>query len=79
GLQHAGYYYEKGQENPNLRLLNSHPNWAQSAELSPFEGRVDQLTSMTKILLGTTNLSGFIQYNQPTETKLPLGKTTAIP
>ncbi|MDU6917261.1 MAG: WxL domain-containing protein, partial [Enterococcus faecalis] len=37
-----------------------------------------QLSSMTKLLLGTTNVSGFIQYNQPTETKVALGKTTAI-
>ncbi|MGC3124231.1 hypothetical protein ACPTJE_16315, partial [Enterococcus faecalis] len=37
----------------------------------------DQLSSMSKLLLGTTNVSGFIQYNQPTETKDALGKTTA--
>lgn len=59
-------------------MKKSQPNWALTAELSPFEGRVDQLSSMTKLLLGTTNVSGFIQYNQPTETKVALGKTTAI-
>lgn len=78
GLKQAADYYENGQENPYLRLKKSQPNWALTAELSPFEGRVDQLSSMTKLLLGTTNVSGFIQYNQPTETKVALGKTTAI-
>ncbi len=78
GLKQAADYYENGQENPYLRLKKSQPNWALTAELSPFKGRVDQLSSMTKLLLGTTNVSGFIQYNQPTETKVALGKTTAI-
>ncbi|HFZ4618718.1 TPA: WxL domain-containing protein [Enterococcus faecalis] len=78
GLKQATDYYENGQENPYLRLKKSQPNWALTAELSPFEGRVDQLSSMTKLLLGITNVSGFIQYNQPTETKVALGKTTAI-
>ena len=78
GLKKAADYYDNGTRNPYLRLNTSQDNWSLTAQLSQPKSATDSLPTTTRLLLGTAAAAGFTDYNQPTETKTPLGKTGTV-
>ncbi|EIW2178532.1 WxL domain-containing protein, partial [Enterococcus faecalis] len=75
GLKKAADYYGNGTRNPYLRIKKTQPNWSLTAQLSQPKSATDSLPTTTRLLLGAAPVSSFSNYNQPTETKTPLGKT----
>ncbi|WP_141754128.1 hypothetical protein, partial [Staphylococcus sp. HMSC072E01] len=49
-----------------------------TAQLSQPKSATDSLPTTTRLLLGTAAAASFTDYNQPTETKTPLGKTGTV-
>ncbi|EHZ9175284.1 WxL domain-containing protein [Enterococcus faecalis] len=78
GLKKAADYYDNGTRNPYLRLNTSQDNWSLTAQLSQPKSATDSLPTTTRLLLGTAAAASFTDYNQPTETKTPLGKTGTV-
>ncbi|EOK26772.1 WxL domain-containing protein [Enterococcus faecalis] len=78
GLKKATDYYGNGTRNPYLRIKKTQPNWSLTAQLSQPKSATDSLPTTTRLLLGTAAAAGFTDYNQPTETKTPLGKTGTV-
>ena len=78
GLKKAADYYDNGTRNPYLRLNTSQDNWSLTAQLSQPKSATDSLPTTTRLLLGTAAAASFTDYNQPTETKTPLGKTGIV-
>ena len=78
GLKKAADYYDNGTRNPYLRLNTSQDNWSLTAQLSQPKSATDRLPTTTRLLLGTAAAASFTDYNQPTETKTPLGKTGTV-
>ncbi|WPH52110.1 WxL domain-containing protein [Enterococcus faecalis] len=78
GLKKAADYYGNGTRNPYLRIKKTQPNWSLTAQLSQPKSATDSLPTTTRLLLGTAAASSFTDYNQPTETKTPLGKTGTV-
>ncbi|WP_267599023.1 WxL domain-containing protein [Enterococcus faecalis] len=78
GLKKAADYYGNGTRNPYLRLNTSQDNWSLTAQLSQPKSATDSLPTTTRLLLGTAAAASFTDYNQPTETKTPLGKTGTV-
>ena len=78
GLKKAADYYGNGTRNPYLRLNTSQANWSLTAQLSQPKSATDSLPTTTRLLLGTAAAASFTDYNQPTETKTPLGKTGIV-
>ncbi len=78
GLKKAADYYGNGTCNPYLRIKKTQPNWSLTAQLSQPKSATDSLPTTTRLLLGTAAAAGFTDYNQPTETKTPLGKTGTV-
>ncbi|EGO8971834.1 WxL domain-containing protein, partial [Enterococcus faecalis] len=74
-LKKAADYYGNGTRNPYLRIKKTQPNWSLTAQLSQPKSATDSLPTATRLLLGAAPVSSFSNYNQPTETKTPLGKT----
>ncbi|HCU0018710.1 TPA: WxL domain-containing protein [Enterococcus faecalis] len=77
-LKKAADYYGNGTRNPYLRIKKTQPNWSLTAQLSQPKSATDSLPTTTRLLLGTTAAASFTDYNQPTETKTPLGKTGIV-
>ena len=77
-LKKAADYYGNGTRNPYLRIKKTQPNWSLTAQLSQPKSATDSLPTTTRLLLGTAAAAGFTDYNQPTETKTPLGKTGTV-
>ncbi|MFB5476136.1 WxL domain-containing protein [Enterococcus faecalis] len=78
GLKKAADYYGNGTRNPYLRIKKTQPNWSLTAQLSQPKSATDSLPTTTRLLLGAAPVSSFSNYNQPTETKTPLGKTGIV-
>ncbi|HBC4198941.1 TPA: WxL domain-containing protein [Enterococcus faecalis] len=78
GLKKAADYYGNGTRNPYLRIKKTQPNWSLTAQLSQPKSATDSLPTTTRLLLGTAAATSFTDYNQPTETKTPLGKTGTV-
>ncbi|MFG5706737.1 WxL domain-containing protein [Enterococcus faecalis] len=78
GLKKAADYYGNGTLNPYLRIKKTQPNWSLTAQLSQPKSATDSLPTTTRLLLGAAPVSSFSNYNQPTETKTPLGKTGIV-
>ena len=78
GLKKAADYYGNGTRNPYLRIKKTQPNWSLTAQLSQPKSATDSLPTTTRLLLGTAAAASFTDYNQPTETKTPLGKTGIV-
>ncbi|EKZ0150036.1 WxL domain-containing protein [Enterococcus faecalis] len=78
GLKQAADYYGNGTRNPYLRLNTSQANWSLTAQLSQPKSATDSLPTTTRLLLGTAAAASFTDYNQPTETRTPLGKTSTV-
>ncbi|EFM78644.1 hypothetical protein HMPREF9514_02491 [Enterococcus faecalis TX0855] len=78
GLKKAADYYGNGTRNPYLRIKKTQPNWSLTAQLSQPKSATDSLPTTTRLLLGTAAAASFTDYNQPTETKTPLGKTGPV-
>ncbi|EGO8424138.1 WxL domain-containing protein [Enterococcus faecalis] len=78
GLKKAADYYGNGTRNPYLRIKKTQPNWSLTAQLSQPKSATDSLPTATRLLLGAAPVSSFSNYNQPTETKTPLGKTGIV-
>ncbi|EGO5111206.1 WxL domain-containing protein [Enterococcus faecalis] len=78
GLKKAADYYGNGTRNPYLRLNTSQANWSLTAQLSQPKSATDSLPTTTRLLLGTAAAASFTDYNQPTETRTPLGKTSTV-
>ncbi|EPH76954.1 hypothetical protein D926_01154, partial [Enterococcus faecalis D811610-10] len=78
GLKKAADYYGNGTRNPYLRIKKTQPNWSLTAQLSQPKSATDSLPTATRLLLGAAPVSSFSNYNQPTETKTPLGKTGTV-
>ena len=78
GLKKAADYYGNGTRNPYLRIKKTQPNWSLTAQLSQPKSATDSLPTTTRLLLGTAAAASFTDYNQPTETKTPLGKTGTV-
>ncbi|WP_270788753.1 WxL domain-containing protein [Enterococcus faecalis] len=78
GLKKAADYYGNGTRNPYLRIKKTQPNWGFTAPLSQPKSATDSLPTTTRLLLGTAAAASFTDYNQPTETKTPLGKTGTV-
>ena len=78
GLKKAADYYGNGTRNPYLRIKKTQPNWSLTAQLSQPKSATDSLPTATRLLLGTAAAASFTDYNQPTETKTPLGKTGTV-
>ena len=78
GLKKAADYYGNGTRNPYLRIKKTQPNWSLTAQLSQPKSAIDSLPTTTRLLLGTAAAASFTDYNQPTETKTPLGKTGTV-
>ncbi|WP_251846937.1 WxL domain-containing protein [Enterococcus faecalis] len=74
----ADYYGNGGTRNPYLRIKKTQPNWSLTAQLSQPKSATDSLPTATRLLLGTAAAASFTDYNQPTETKTPLGKTGIV-
>ena len=49
-----------------------------TAQLSQPKSATDSLPTTTRLLLGTAAAASFTDYNQPTETRTPLGKTSTV-
>ncbi|MDK7971508.1 WxL domain-containing protein [Enterococcus faecalis] len=77
-LKKAADYYGNGTRNPYLRIKKTQPNWSLTAQLSQPKSATDSLPTTTRLLLGTVAAASFTDYNQPTETKTPLGKTGIV-
>ena len=77
-LKKAADYYGNGTRNPYLRIKKTQPNWSLTAQLSQPKSATDSLPTATRLLLGTAAAASFTDYNQPTETKTPLGKTGIV-
>ena len=77
-LKKAADYYGNGTRNPYLRIKKTQPNWSLTAQLSQPKSATDSLPTATRLLLGTAAAASFTDYNQPTETKTPLGKTGTV-
>ncbi|HBC4419000.1 TPA: WxL domain-containing protein [Enterococcus faecalis] len=77
-LKKAADYYGNGTRNPYLRIKKTQPNWSLTAQLSQPKSATDSLPTTTRLLLGTAAAASFTDYNQPTETKTPLGKTGTV-
>ncbi|EGO6120994.1 WxL domain-containing protein [Enterococcus faecalis] len=77
-LKKAADYYGNGTRNPYLRIKKTQPNWSLTAQLSQPKSATDSLPTATRLLLGAAPVSSFSNYNQPTETKTPLGKTGIV-
>ncbi|MGH2335046.1 WxL domain-containing protein [Enterococcus faecalis] len=77
-LKKAADYYGNGTRNPYLRIKKTQPNWSLTAQLSQPKSTTDSLPTTTRLLLGTAAAASFTDYNQPTETKTPLGKTGTV-
>ncbi|NRE06540.1 WxL domain-containing protein, partial [Enterococcus faecalis] len=77
-LKKAADYYGNGTRNPYLRIKKTQPNWSLTAQLSQPKSATDSLPTTTRLLLGTAATASFTDYNQPTETKTPLGKTGTV-
>ncbi|EFM84340.1 MULTISPECIES: WxL domain-containing protein [Enterococcus] len=77
-LKKAADYYGNGTRNPYLRIKKTQPNWSLTAQLSQPKSATDSLPTTTRLLLGTAAAASFTDYNQPTETKTPLGKTGIV-
>ncbi|MFC0764938.1 WxL domain-containing protein [Enterococcus faecalis] len=77
-LKKAADYYGNGTRNPYLRIKKTQPNWSLTAQLSQPKSATDSLATTTRLLLGTAAAASFTDYNQPTETKTPLGKTGIV-
>ncbi|WP_338360637.1 WxL domain-containing protein [Enterococcus faecalis] len=77
-LKKAADYYGNGTRNPYLRTKKTQPNWSLTAQLSQPKSATDSLPTTTRLLLGTAAAASFTDYNQPTETKTPLGKTGIV-
>ncbi|NRE19054.1 WxL domain-containing protein [Enterococcus faecalis] len=77
-LKKAADYYGNGTRNPYLRIKKTQPNWSLTAQLSQPKSATDSLPTTTRLLLGTAATASFTDYNQPTETKTPLGKTGPV-
>ncbi|EGO7918361.1 WxL domain-containing protein [Enterococcus faecalis] len=78
GLKKAADYYGNGTRNPYLRIKKTQPNWSLTAQLSQPKSATDSLPTTNRLLLGTAAAASFTDYNQPTETKTPLGKTGTV-
>ncbi|ENZ7264081.1 WxL domain-containing protein [Enterococcus faecalis] len=78
GLKKAADYYGNDTRNPYLRIKKTQPNWSLTAQLSQPKSATDSLPTTTRLLLGTAAAASFTDYNQPTETKTPLGKTGTV-
>ncbi|MEX1575554.1 WxL domain-containing protein [Enterococcus sp. C22] len=78
GLKKAADCYGNGTRNPYLRIKKTQPNWSLTAQLSQPKSATDSLPTTTRLLLGTAAAASFTDYNQPTETKTPLGKTGTV-
>ena len=78
GLKKAADYYGNGTRNPYLRIKKTQQNWSLTAQLSQPKSATDSLPTTTRLLLGTAAAASFTDYNQPTETKTPLGKTGTV-
>ncbi|WP_429975716.1 WxL domain-containing protein [Enterococcus sp. DIV0086] len=77
-LKKAADYYGNGTRNPYLRIKKTQPNWSLTAQMSQPKSATDSLPTTTRLLLGTAAAASFTDYNQPTETKTPLGKTGTV-
>ena len=77
-LKKAADYYGNGTRNPYLRIKKTQPNWSLTAQLSQPKSATDSLPTTTRLLLGTAAAASFTDYNQPTETRTPLGKTGTV-
>ena len=77
-LKKAADYYGNGTRNPYLLIKKTQPNWSLTAQLSQPKSATDSLPTTTRLLLGTAAAASFTDYNQPTETKTPLGKTGIV-
>ena len=77
-LKKAADYYGNGTRNPYLRIKKTQPNWSLTAQLSQPKSATDSLPTTTRLLLGTAAAASFTDYNQPTETRTPLGKTSTV-
>ncbi|EIB6115861.1 WxL domain-containing protein [Enterococcus faecalis] len=77
-LKKAADYYGNDTRNPYLRIKKTQPNWSLTAQLSQPKSATDSLPTTTRLLLGTAAAASFTDYNQPTETKTPLGKTGTV-
>ncbi len=77
-LKKAADYYGNGTRNPYLLIKKTQPNWSLTAQLSQPKSATDSLPTTTRLLLGTAAATSFTDYNQPTETKTPLGKTGTV-
>ncbi|MBF0006244.1 WxL domain-containing protein [Enterococcus faecalis] len=77
-LKKAADYYGNGTRNPYLRIKKTQPNWSLTAQLSQPKSATDSLPTTTRLLLRTAAAASFTDYNQPTETKTPLGKTGTV-
>ena len=77
-LKKAADYYGNGTRNPYLRIKKTQSNWSLTAQLSQPKSATDSLPTTTRLLLGTAAAASFTDYNQPTETKTPLGKTGTV-
>ncbi|HCT5592495.1 TPA: WxL domain-containing protein, partial [Enterococcus faecalis] len=77
-LKKAADYYGNGTRNPYLLIKKTQPNWSLTAQLSQPKSATDSLPTTTRLLLGTAAAASFTDYNQPTETKTPLGKTGTV-
>ena len=77
-LKKAADYYGNGTRNLYLRIKKTQPNWSLTAQLSQPKSATDSLPTATRLLLGTAAAASFTDYNQPTETKTPLGKTGTV-
>ncbi|HFK2760593.1 TPA: WxL domain-containing protein [Enterococcus faecalis] len=78
GLKKAADYYSNGTRNPFLRLNTSQDNWSLTAQLSQPKSVADSLPTTTRLLLGTADATSFADYNQPTESSTPIGKTSTV-
>ena len=78
GLKKAADYYGNGTRNPYLRIKKTQPNWSLTAQLSQPKSATDSLPTTTRLLLGTAAAASFTDYNQPTETRTPFGKTSTV-
>ncbi|WP_459253537.1 WxL domain-containing protein [Enterococcus faecalis] len=77
-LKQAADYYGNGTRNPYVRIKKTQPNWSLTAQLSQPKSATDSLPTTTRLLLGTAAAASFTDYNQPTETRTPLGKTSTV-
>ena len=77
-LKKAADYYGNGTRNPYLRMKQTQPNWRLTAQLSQPKSATDSLPTATRLLLGTAAATSFTDYNQATETRTPLGKTSTV-